>query len=206
MKTEGKSRIQIRNSKKILEAGEKVFSELGYHGATLDKVAQLADMSQPNLHHYYKTKADLYLAVLNRVLDVWLEPLGTMDPDGEPAEELKSYISKKMEMARIYPAASRIFAHEVLLGAPVLEPILKTHVKDVVAKGTEIIQKWIDDGKVKPVNPHHLIFLIWGTTQHYSDFMPQIRAVTGSKYRKADFEQARDSICEIVLQGVLNHK
>jgi TetR/AcrR family transcriptional regulator len=53
------------------------------------------------------------------------------------------------------------------------------------------------------VDPYHLIFMIWGATQHYSDFMPQIRAVTGTRFKKADFEAARNSICSIILRGVL---
>ena len=108
-----------------------------------------------------------------------------------------------MELARIYPAASRIFAHEILLGAPVLEPILHTQVKDVVSRGASTIGRWVDAGKLHPVDPHHLIFMIWGATQHYADFMPQVRAVTGKKFRKADFEAARESICDIILRGVL---
>ena len=90
MEKKGRSRIQIRNGKKILEAGEQVFAQFGYHGATLEKVAELADMSQPNLHHYFKTKADLYLALINELLTVWLDPLAAMDPDGEPEAELKA--------------------------------------------------------------------------------------------------------------------
>ena len=203
METKGRSRIQIRNGRKILDAGEQVFAQYGYHGATLEKVAELADMSQPNLHHYFKTKADLYLAVINELLEVWLAPLGEMDPDGEPEAELQAYIARKIELARLYPAASRIFAHEILLGAPVLEPILLTQVKSVVDRGVKTIAHWVEDGKLHPVNPHHLIFMIWGATQHYSDFMPQIRAVTGKKFKKADFEAARDSICDIILRGVL---
>lgn len=203
METTGRSRIQIRNGKKILEAGEQVFAQFGYHGATLEKVAELADMSQPNLHHYFKTKADLYLAVINELLTVWLEPLNAMDPSGEPEAELKAYINRKMELARIYPNASRIFAHEILLGAPVLQPILDTQVKAVVDHGAETIRKWVAAKRLKPVDPHHLIFMIWGATQHYADFMPQIRAVTGRRFTKADFEAARESICEIILRGVL---
>lgn len=203
MDTAGRSRIQIRNGKKILDAGEQVFAQFGYHGATLEKVAELADMSQPNLHHYFKTKADLYLAVINELLTVWLEPLNTMDPSGDPESELKAYISRKMELARIYPNASRIFAHEILLGAPVLQPILDTQVKAVVDHGADTIRKWVADKRLKQVDPYHLIFMIWGATQHYADFMPQIRAVTGKRFTKADFEAARESLCEIILRGVL---
>jgi TetR/AcrR family transcriptional regulator len=160
-------------------------------------------MSQPNLHHYFKTKADLYLAVINALLEVWLEPLGTMDPDGEPEAELKAYISRKMELARLYPTASRIFAHEILLGAPVLGPILETQVKEVVVRGADTVRRWIEADRLQAVDPYHLIFMIWGATQHYADFMPQIRAVTGVRYKKADFEAARNSICAIILNGVL---
>ena len=203
METRGRTRIQIRNGKKILEAGEQVFAQFGYHGATLEKVAELADMSQPNLHHYFKTKADLYLAVINELLAVWLDPLSAMDPDGEPEAELRGYIARKIELARIYPAASRIFAHEILLGAPVLGPILESQVKAVVDRGVATIDGWVQSKRLEPVDPYHLIFLIWGATQHYADFMPQIRAVTGAKYRKGDYEAARDSLCEIILRGIL---
>jgi len=205
MEPKRRTRIQIRNGKKILEAGEQVFAQFGYFGATLEKVAELADMSQPNLHHYFKTKADLYLAVINELLEVWLEPLGAMNPDGEPEAELRAYIGRKMELARLYPTASRVFAHEILLGAPVLQPVLETQVKEVVVRGAETIAGWVEAGRLAPINPHHLIFMIWGATQHYADFMPQIRAVTGAKFRKADFEAARDSICDIILRGALPH-
>ena len=105
----------------------------------------------------------------------------------------------------MYPTASRIFAHEILLGAPVLSPLLETRVKEVVVRGVDTIRRWIEAGRLESVNPYHLIFMIWGATQHYADFMPQIRAVTDTKFKKADYEAARDSICGIILRGVLPH-
>lgn len=204
MEEKKRTRIQIRNGRKILEAGEKVFAQYGYHGATLDKVASLADMSQPNLHHYFRTKADLYLAVLDELLSVWLAPLGSLNPEGEPEVELRAYIAKKMEMTRKYPAASRIFAHEMLLGAPMLEPYLKTKVKESVDASARTIRAWIDAGRLRPVDPHHLVFMIWASTQHYADFAPQVLAVTEkSRFTKADHEAAQASICDIILKGVL---
>lgn len=197
------SRIQIRNGKRILEAGEKVFAQYGYHGATLDKVAALADMSQPNLHHYFRTKADLYIAVLNELLSVWLTPLGKLDADGDPATELRTYITRKMELTRKFPGASRVFAHEMLLGAPMLETHLTTQVKDAVDASAKVISTWIAAGKLRPVDPVHLVFMIWASTQHYADFMPQVRAVTGKRLVKADYDAACDTICTVVLQGVL---
>jgi TetR/AcrR family transcriptional regulator len=199
-----RTRIQIRNEEKILEAAQSVFAAYGFHGATVEKVAALADMSQPNLHHYFKTKADLYIAVLDRTLDIWIEPLGGLDPNGDPATELSNYIGQKMDMARRHPIASRLFANEMLQGAPILEPHLKSRVKAAVEDWVVVVRLWIRAGKLRDVDPYHLIFMIWATTQHYSDFLPQVRAVMGvSRFTKAHFEAAKTSIVDIVLRGLI---
>jgi len=199
-----RTRIQIRNEEKILEAAQSVFAAYGFHGATVEKVAALADMSQPNLHHYFKTKADLYIAVLDRTLDIWIEPLGGLDPNGDPATELSNYIGQKMDMARRHPIASRLFANEMLQGAPILEPHLKGRVKAAVEDWVVVVRQWTAAGKLRDVDPYHLIFMIWATTQHYSDFLPQVRTVMGvSRFTKAHFEAAKTSIIDIILSGLI---
>src|SRR3546814_6462535 len=113
-----RTRIQARNEQRILDAAQEVVADYCCHGATIDKVAGKADMSQPNLHHYFKRKADLYDAVMVRTLEIWLRPLQDLNPDGEPEIELARYIAQKIDLSRQYPQASRIFANEILRGAP----------------------------------------------------------------------------------------
>src|SRR3546814_271184 len=124
-----RTRIQARNEQRILDAAQEVFADYGFHGATIDKVAGKADMSQPNLHHYFKRKSDLYDAVLVRTLEIWLRPLQDLNPDGEPEIELARYIAQKIDLSRQYPQASRIFANEILRGAPILSHYLKNGLK-----------------------------------------------------------------------------
>ena len=198
-----KTRIKIRNEEKILEAALKLFSSYGFHGTTMEKIAELADMSQPNLHNYFKTKADLYEAVLDDILTVWVDPLGSLDVEGDPETELRRYIVKKVEMARRYPEASRIFAGEMLQGAPILMHHLKAHVRMKVKAFSTVIESWVRAGKIRPVDPMHLVFMIWGSTQHYADFLPQIRAVMDvARLTKADYDAAADSICSIIVNGL----
>src|SRR3546814_5629876 len=83
-----RTRIQARNEQRILDAAQEVFADYGFHGATIDKVAGKADMSQPNLHHYFKRKSDLYDAVLVRTLEIWLGPRSE-----EHTAELQSLMS-----------------------------------------------------------------------------------------------------------------
>ncbi len=199
-----KTRIQAKNERRILDAAQEVFARYGYHGATIDKVAERADMSKPNLHYYFKRKRDLYVAVLTRTLENWLAPLSELDPDGDPGDELCKYIREKVEMSRKNPIASRLFATEILQGAPFVKSYLQTDLREIVARKTKVIQGWIDAGKLRPVDPYHLIFLIWAGTQHYADFLPQVKAVMNlPRLTKEHYADVARSLCEIILHGIL---
>ncbi|MBV1906797.1 MAG: TetR family transcriptional regulator C-terminal domain-containing protein [Pseudomonadales bacterium] len=204
MNTIFKTRIQKLNEKRIMDAALEIFAQYGYEGATVDKIAAKAGISKPNLHYYYDTKSDLYIAVLQRTLETWLAPLKVMDREGDPGVELRKYISQKVDMCRLMPDDSRVFANEMLHGAPFLKGSLESDVRDLVMRKTEVIQYWIDTGKLKKVNPYHLIFLIWASTQHYADFGPQVKAVMSiSRLTKQHFKEIEDSLCQIILGGIL---
>lgn len=197
------SRLKLRNAAKILDAAQYIFAAYGYHGATIDKVAERAGMSQPNLHNYFKTKADLYSAVLDQTLTLWLDLIDDLDADGDPLAELRRYIAQKMELSRRFPEASRVFANEILQGAPVLKTLLKTRVRANVRHFAEVVEGWVAAGKIRAVDPYHLVFLIWSATQHYADFGAQIRAIMDvPKLTKAHFAAAEESISGLITAAL----
>ena len=202
-----KTRIRLRNEERILDAAQEVFATYGYQGATIDEVAHRAGISKPNLHYYFKRKRDLYLAVLRRTLEIWLVPLRELDRTGDPAEEIGNYIAHKVQLSRRFPAASRVFANEIVQGAPFLKGYLQTDLRKVVERKAAVIQHWIDEGKLAPIDPYHLIFLIWAATQHYADFIPQIKAVMNvSRLNQGHFRKVEQSLSRIILHGVLAEK
>jgi TetR/AcrR family transcriptional regulator len=202
-----KTRIQLRNEKRILDAAQEVFATYGYHGATIDEVAERAGISKPNLHYYFKRKRDLYLAVLRRTLEIWLVPLRELDRTGDPAVEIGNYIAQKVQLSRRFPAASRVFANEIVQGAPFLKGYLQTNLRQVVERKAAVIQHWIDQGTLAPIDPYHLIFLIWAATQHYADFVPQIKAVMNvPRLNQGHFRKVEQSLSRIILHGVLAEK
>jgi TetR/AcrR family transcriptional regulator len=202
-----KTRIQLRNEERILDAAQEVFATYGYHGATIDEVADRAGISKPNLHYYFKRKRDLYLAVLRRTLEIWLVPLRELDPTGDPAVEIGNYIAQKVQLSRRFPAASRVFANEIVQGAPFLKGYLQTNLREVVERKAAVIQHWIDQGTLAPIDPYHLIFLIWAATQHYADFVPQIKAVMNvPRLNQGHFRKVEQSLSRIILHGVLAEK
>lgn len=202
-KTRKRTRIQLANESKILDAGLEVFSTYGFRGATVDQIAFLAGMTKPNLLYYFRRKEDIYLAVLNRTLNMWLTPLEALDPDGDPTTEITAYIDRKIEMSRDIPKASRLFAMEIMQGAPILWDMLAGPLKRLVDEKAAVIDRWIKEGRLAPLDPYHLIFMIWATTQHYADFETQIRALLGSKVDEmSHFEKARQTLERVFLKGV----
>lgn len=175
------TRIQREKRKIIMEAALQAFSNNGFRGTTLDEIAELAGLSKPNMLYYFAGKEVIYTALLNDQLDMWTESLRTLSADGEPREEIQKYIRGKMEMSRDNPRQSRLFANEMLSGAKRISRELSEPMTDLVNEKVAVIQGWIDAGKLAKVDPYHLIFSIWATTQHYADFAIQINAVVGGR-------------------------
>lgn len=201
-KTQRRTRIQEEKEEVILEAALDVFSMHGFKGATVDQIAEVAGMSKPNLLYYFRTKEAMHRALIDRVLDTWLDPLREFDADGNPEIEIKSYIRRKLEMARDFPRESRLFANEILRGAPSIMEELDD-LRKLVDEKAEVIRAWVKAGKISRCDPYHLIFSIWATTQHYADFDVQVRAVLGPT-RSGDgrFEDAARFLEQLYMNGL----
>ncbi|MFO1174037.1 MAG: TetR family transcriptional regulator C-terminal domain-containing protein [Paracoccaceae bacterium] len=174
------TRIQARNRQAILDAALDVFSAQGFRGATLDQIAEVAGLSKPNLLYYFPSKEAVHVELLARLLDNWLDPLRALDPAGEPKAELLAYVRRKLDLARDFPRESRLFANEILQGAPRIAEALSGDLKRLVDEKAAVIARWQAEGRIAALPPHHLIFSIWALTQHYADFDVQVRAVLGA--------------------------
>jgi TetR/AcrR family transcriptional regulator len=115
----------------------------------------------------------------------------------------KEAIHRALEMARDFPRESRLFANEMLQGAPHVEDELKGPLKELVDEKAEVIRAWAKAGKIARCDPYHLIFSIWSTTQHYADFDVQVRAVLGQEHAGAGrFEDAARFLEQLFIDGL----
>jgi len=179
----GKTRIQREKRKQILEAALDVFSQFGFRGSTIDQIAKAAGLSKPNLLYYFPSKEAIHAELLSGLMDSWLDPMRALNAEGDPKEEILSYVRRKLQMSRDFPRESRLFANEIIQGAPRILPAIEGELRDLVDEKSAIIQGWIDTGRIAPLDPQHLLFSIWSLTQHYADFEVQVRAIMPSDER-----------------------
>lgn len=193
---------RTRNNHKILAAAEKVFAEKGFDGATTQEIADRAGLPKANVHYYFRTKKDIYLAVMKSIMAPWLEAFRAISADDDPADALGDYIRRKVMLSKERPLASRIFANEIIRGAPVLGGFLSKDLAGWVGEKARILKRWAELGKIDRIPPEHLFFVIWAATQTYADFEAQVQAVLGRRRLKnSDYETAADFITMLVFKG-----
>ncbi|WP_101340698.1 TetR/AcrR family transcriptional regulator [Cereibacter azotoformans] len=187
----------------ILIAAEKVFAEAGFGGATMQLIADMAGLPKANLHYYFPTKEALYRRVVEDIFEIWLRAAEALDTADCPVQGIGAYIDAKMEISRRHPFGSKVWASEVMHGAPVIQDYLETTLREWTEGRAQAIRRWIADGRMRPVDPRHLLYMVWATTQHYADFGHQIETLNdGRPLSDEEWAAATESIKEIILRGI----
>ena len=196
------SSIRERNKELILRAASEEFADKGFAASKTSDIAAKAGVPKPNVYYYFKSKENLYREVLESIIDPILRASTPFNAEGEPNEVLSNYIRSKILISRDLPFASKVFASEIMHGAPHLSAQQVELLNAQAKHNIDCIQSWIDRGQIAPVDPHHLMFSIWAATQTYADFDWQISAITGkAKLDDSDYEAATQTIIRLVLKG-----
>ncbi|MDH0733491.1 TetR/AcrR family transcriptional regulator [Pseudomonas sichuanensis] len=198
-----KIEIRRRNIDKILQAAEQVFAAKGYGATSMGDIAEQAQLPRSNLHYYFSTKDELYRAVLQDLLDVWKQDALCFERFDDPRVVLTSYIRAKMGHSRSRPLGSKIWAEEILHGAPVLGPTLDDTLVPWAQLKEAKIRGWVEDRRILPVEPSALLYMIWAATQHYADFGYQVTLLNdGVPLTDPAFESAVQTVTSVILRGI----
>lgn len=192
------------SEKLILQAAEVEFANRGFKGATIIDIAKRADLPKANVLYYFPTKLELYRRVIDDVFNAWLHAADQFSDHENAQTALTHYIKVKMDLSRTKPNGSKVWANEIMHGAPIIKDYLETRLCEWAVSREALIQAWIDDGQIRPIKPKFLLYLIWASTQHYADFNTQIEALNGGKpLADEEFEEAKETLIGIILNGVI---
>ena len=198
-----KAHIRAENERLILEAGERIFAQHGFRGETMQMIADQAGLPKANLHYYFDSKEKLYRCVVEKIFEIWLQAASSFENSDEPKEALKLYIYEKMQISRRHPYGSKVWANEVMQGAPIIQDFLETQLRSWTDGRIESIQAWIAAGKIRSVEPRWVMYMIWATTQHYADFGHQIETLNAdAPLSEAQWEAASETVFEVIWNGL----
>jgi len=195
---------RIEKERAILVEAEAQFARHGFEGATLEGIAAALALSRHNLLYYFPSKEALYRRVLDDVMTQWLAGMGALAVGDDPATALRQYIGAKLRSARERPGGSRIFAQEVMAGAPRYGDALLARVQPVLQADVKVFQRWARQGRIRKLDFTHLMFMIWSATQSYADLAPQFALLLGKPALDgSDFAAAQAALESVLLEGLL---
>ena len=185
----------------IRDAAITEFSLHGFKGASTQAIAERAGLTKPQLHYYIKGKDELYEELLFAVLQGWSEAFAFDASSADPRRVLTNYIHKKLAYALDNPGLSRIFTNELLGGGPNLRRYWPVAVRSTQQK-VDLINGWIAQGLMRPLDARLLLMHIWGMTQHYADYAVQVRVMLGqAPDAPIDREPIQRELTAFVLMG-----
>jgi len=195
-------KIRQKSEQTMLDAAIQAFAQYGYSGTSMQSIADIAGVPKANVHYYFKNKLGVYTAVLGNILDMWDTVLNDITIADDPATVLCRYIDAKIDFSRTHPQESRVFAKEMLSGAPHLQEFLQEKYTTWLDSRLSIFRHWIKVGKMDDIDPTHLMFMIWGSTQHYADFAPQVTQSLGTDtLQQVHFDAAARTVKQVILRG-----
>jgi TetR/AcrR family transcriptional regulator len=200
VKKQGK--IRAKSEQSILQAAQEEFILQGFKGASVQSIADRAQLPKANVLYYFKNKENIYHAVLEQTLDMWDQGIGDILLEDGPKKAIEKIIAAKVKMAFENPNASKIYAMEIIQGAQHLKEFARTYLRQWVREKAKIFQIWIEKGEMADVNPVNLLFLIWSSTQHYADFETQVLTIMNrAEYEEEDIAQVTQFLTDIILRG-----
>ncbi len=185
----------------IRNAAIDEFASKGLVGASTQAIAQRAGLTKPQLHYYISSKEELYEDILVYILEEWKEMFISASNGDDPEQIIRAYIHKKLEYGQKNPKASRLFTTEIANGAP----FLGRHWAQYQASTQEavkLIQSWVDQGLIRPVDPLLFQMHIWAVTQHYADFEVQVRNFMQlSDDQELDMARVEEEVANLFLRA-----
>ena len=203
LKPAGPASKRRTKEQEILTAAQEQFAAHGYGGASIETIAAGIGMTRHSLLYYYASKEQLYVAVLNRIVDRWLDGMQALSIGDDPAQAIAQYIAVKMRFSQEQPSGSRVFTQEIIAGAPHYKTLLEQRVKPVLERDIATFQAWAKAGRIRSLDFMHLMFLLWAGTQAYADLAPQFALLLGKpELEQGDYLAAQTLLTDLVLRGL----
>jgi AcrR family transcriptional regulator len=203
---ERKEREKERRRQQIMVAAKRVFSDRGFNKATMEDIAQEAELSPGTLYLYFKNKEELYASLSLRILQYLLIRVEHVneEKDSGPEDKLKSLVDAMYDVYEFDPLIIINMFHlqssETLKN---LSPQLMSEIKELSRKSlgsiAQIFKEGVDQGIFVDRHPLALADTFW------SLFSGVVLWLTSKKIidEKKDYlKQTLDVAFEIFTRGL----
>jgi AcrR family transcriptional regulator len=169
-RTSSKQPIHVRDREAttaaILAAAEVEFAQHGLQFARTEDIAKRVGVAKGMIHHYFKTKEQLFEAVLGAANRFCLEAINTaIKPDASPREALLSFVEGLMQAFHERPTMPPLFLLESIQNQGI--HYNKVKATSLYTKLEPILARGIAEGYFRRLDPWYAAVNILGLCTYY---------------------------------------
>jgi AcrR family transcriptional regulator len=165
---ERKARERFIRQRQILRASYKVFDEVGFSAATMDQIAERAELAKGTIYLYFKSKEEVYFSLLTDGLDILIRLLQDLESQDPPPERLLEPTAATL--LRFYQDHTGYFRMFMLMQQEDMRAKLSTELSDRInERATTIlnllarpIAKYGNGPAARPENAWQVANVLWG--------------------------------------------
>jgi AcrR family transcriptional regulator len=155
---------------KILDCAEQLFARRGFAGIGLAEVAEQVGLSKSSLFHHFSSKAQLYAAVMARILDrIEAELMRSLVAGGGPVQRLERWLDVVIDVLATHPTYARLllrslFEDDELAGELPEEQAVNATLRRIVGAAEHLLREGIEMRVFRPVHVAHMVQSVIGLT------------------------------------------
>ena len=198
-----KERERNRHKEEILTAAEGLFAEKGYHGCTVEDVAEQAEFSVGTIYNFFSNKEALYVYLIEERCRQLSEHINhSMDLAGGPLEAIRAFVKSKIELTQKYESFARLYTRERMgdrfknnrLWRDTVEPLYE----QIWGRLTATFETGTKEGIFRDdLDPFDMTVALDGLTDGF-----MFEWLTTSQEDKDDYNHKYETMVKLFLEGV----
>jgi TetR/AcrR family transcriptional regulator len=202
--------VEIASRDKILDAAEALFARRGYAGVGMREVAEVAGLGKSSLFHYFKSKAELYAAVVGRILDLFDRRLTVaLAAGGDPRMRFDRWVDTLIDTFAQHPTSARLllrslFEDDELTGSSEEEQRADRTLKQLFAAVANLLREGMEAGVFRRASvPHTLQSLVGLSVYHFASGEFGEEMFGQSLFTPALVRQRKEEVKALLCNGLV---
>jgi TetR/AcrR family transcriptional regulator len=199
---------------RILAAAEQAFAERGLAGARTDQIARAAKVNKALLYYYFKSKDELYGAVLDSLfqkqrasIEAARAQSASLPHASKPHQNaILAFIAGFMDFATHHPNYVRLMQRQVMTRGPHFDYIIKTYWEPSFSRLLKTVEDGISVGEFRAVDPAQAVITLISITIFYFTAAPVLREkLGGDLLQPRAVATRRQAVFDFLEHGLFRH-
>jgi AcrR family transcriptional regulator len=202
--------LEVASRDKILDAAEDLFARRGFAGIGMREVAEIAGLGKSSLFHHFKSKADLYAAVVARILDHLDEQLtAALAAGGDPLVRFDRWLDTLIDNLAQHPTSARLllrslFEDDELTGAGEEEQRADRTIKHIFKAIGNLLREGMKVGVFRLASiPHTLQSIAGLTVYHFASGEFGDELLGQPVFTAAEVRRRKQEVKALLHQGLI---